>query len=175
MKPGESWPADLKAQARTLYERDGVGLAVSVTGIPERTVLHWSKTEQWTRHGGDRNHRKGADLRVAPVPSASQGTVKGQVVAIGYGYQRRALLRQLGDLAGQAIGRASAELEQGHTAKARDAAVVLGIALDRAEALARAASPDPSAQPEVAEVVGRLRELHADLAARKAAGNGQPQ
>jgi hypothetical protein len=177
VRPGESWPADLKAQARALYASDGLQLAAEVTQIPGRTLRHWAKTEQWPRPGDEDqagNGGKRADLRLAPVPHAGQGPVKGQVVALGYGYQRRALLRQLGDLAGQAVGRASAELEQGHTAKARDAAVVLGIALDRAEALARAAGPDPSAQPEMAEVVGRLRELAADLQARKTGSDGQP-
>jgi hypothetical protein len=170
----EPWPADLKYQARSLYERDGVQLASDVTGIPKRTLQHWSQTEQWPRPGEARNDRKHAGLRLAPDPSAPQAPAKGEVVQLGYGFARRGLLRQLGDLAGQALTTAGKELEAGHTIKARDATVVAGIALDKAELLAAKAGPDAGGHPEVAEVIVRLRELHADLQARKAAGNGHP-
>ena len=169
----EPWPDDLKAQARALYGSGGQLLASEVTGIPKRTVNAWARAEGWPRPGGQPTDQR-PDLRLAPVPDAMQPGAKGQVVALGYGYQRRALLRRLAELATKALDRAETELDAGHTIKARDATVVVGIALDKAELLARANGPDAIGHPEVGEVVGRMRELAHDLRARRVAGNGQP-
>jgi hypothetical protein len=96
------------------------------------------------------------------------------VVAIGYGYQRRALLRRLGELAGLALDQVETELRAGHTVKAKDSAVVAGIALDKAEQLAKAAGPDLAGdRPDAAEALARIQEMAADLA-RRTGTDGHP-
>jgi hypothetical protein len=115
------------------------------------------------------------DLHVAPVPDARQSANKGKVTSLGYGFQRRSLLRRLGELAGLALDQVETELRAGHTIKARDSMVVCGIALDKAEQLAKASGPDQAAgQLDPAEAVTRLREMAADLYARKTGNGGRP-
>jgi hypothetical protein len=103
-----------------------------------------------------------------------QPASKTRVTSIGYGYQRRALLRRLGELATLALDQVETELRAGHTIKARDSMVVCGIALDKAEQLAKAVGPDQAGQPDAAEAVARIREMAADLHARRAGSDGQP-
>jgi hypothetical protein len=144
----QQWSDDLRQQARVLYERDGLQLASSVTSIPSRTIRAWAQQEQWRKPG------KGSELRVATVAHAPQRPAKGEVVALGYGHTRRSLLRQMGELAAQAAVKASEELASGHTIKARDCGVLMGIAVDKAEQLAKAAGDQGGGHPEMTEVVG---------------------
>jgi hypothetical protein len=154
---------DLKAQARSLYGADGLTLAASVTGIPARTLRRWAAAEQWPRPGD--GHRP--ELRVALVASARQPAPKGQVTSLGYGYQRRALLRQLADEARECLTALAADREAGRSGAARNWAWCVGILLERAELLAKAAGPDQAAgHPEAAEAVVRIREMAADLMER---------
>lgn len=114
-------------------------------------------------------------LHVAVVPETRQPAGKTRVVAIGYGYQRRVLLRRLEELATLALDQVEVELRAGHTVKARDGMVVLGIALDKAEQLAKAAGPDLAGdRPDAAEAVVRLQEMAADLATRRTGSDDQP-
>jgi hypothetical protein len=162
---------DLKAQARSLYAADGATLAASVTGIPARTIRRWAVAEQWPRSGdGHRPH-----LHVAPVAETWQPTPKGHVTSLGYPHQRRALLRQLGDEARECLTALATDREAGRSGAARNWAWCVGILLERAELLAKAAGPDQAAgQPDAAEAVARLRELATDLAARRTGSDGQP-
>jgi hypothetical protein len=92
-------------------------------------------------------------------------------VPAGYGLARRVLLRRLGDTAGLALDLVAQELAAGHTSKARDCAIICGIALDKAEMLAKVGGQDVGgAMPTVAEATSRLRELAADLTSRSRAG-----
>lgn len=164
--------ANLKAQARSLYTADGPTLAASVTGIPARTIRRWAVAEQWPRSGdGHRPH-----LHVAPVAETRQPAGKSGQVPAGYGLARRVLLRRLGDTAGLALDQVERELAQGHTGKARDCAIICGIALDKAELLVKAVGSDVGVgMPTVAEARARLRELAADLTARRTGSDGRPQ
>lgn len=163
-------PDDARAQAKALYEADGPKLASDVTRIPKRTINAWAKAEGWQRATG-----QPPDLHVAGEAETRQPTGKSRVVAIGYGYQRRALLRRLAGLAGLALDQVETELAAGHTVKARDGMVVCGIALDKAEQLAKAAGPDLAGdRPDTAEAVARLQEMAADLAGRRTGSDGQP-
>jgi hypothetical protein len=168
--------AGLKAQAKALYESDGPKLASDVTSIPKRTINAWAKAEGWQRTTGPHQATgQRPDLRVAGVAETRQPTGKSRVVAIGYGYQRRALLRRLAGLAALALDQVETELRSGHTVKARDGMVVCGIALDKAEQLAKAAGPDLAGdRPDAAEAVARLQEMAAELATRKTGSDGQP-
>ena len=163
----QQWPADLRAQAKALYLSDGATLASSVTGVPQRTVQHWAVTEGWKAQP-DKASPQRPDLRLAPVPGTQQPPAKSQAASAGYGYQRRALLRQLGETASLALAQVERELGQGHTVKARDCAIICGIALDKAELLAHAVGPDADgSRPDGAEVVTRLKQVLADLQARR--------
>jgi hypothetical protein len=169
-------PDDAKAQAKALYAADGPKLASDVTRIPKRTINAWAKAEGWQRATGPHQATgQRPDLRVAGVAETRQPTGKSRVVAIGYGYQRRALLRRLGELAGLALDQVETELRAGHTVKARDGMVVCGIALDKAEQLAKAAGPDLAGdRPDAAEALARLQEMTADLATRRTESDGHP-
>jgi hypothetical protein len=170
---GQQHDPGLKAQARTLYSTDGAKLASDVTHIPIRTVRHWARTEGWQAPTATRQPHH---LHVAPSVETRQPAGKTRVVAIGYGYQRRALLRRLGELATLALDQVETELRAGHTVKARDGMVVCGIALDKAEQLAKAAGPDLAGdRSDAAEALGRLQEMAADLATRRTGSDGQPQ
>jgi hypothetical protein len=59
---------------------------------------------------------------------------------------------------------------------ARNWAWCVGILLERAELLAKAAGPDQaSGHPDPAAALGRLRELASDLTARRTGSDGRPQ
>jgi hypothetical protein len=162
-------PDGAKAQARQVYEAHGSRKASEVTGLPRRTVNAWAKAEGWQRRG------QRPDLRVAPVAETRQPAGKRSVPA-GYSLARRVLLRRLGDTAGLALDQVEAELRQGHTSKARDCAIICGIALDKAELLAKAAGAGVGGDmPTVEEARTRLRELAIDLTARRTGSDGRPQ
>jgi hypothetical protein len=177
----EPWPEELKHQARTLYERDGIQLAAEVTQIPSRTLRYWARAEQWQHPGSDGNGGNRPDLHVAPGAHAPQPVssggkpVKGQVVALGYGFARRDLLRQLADEAAGCLTAMAEDRERGRSAAVRNWAWAVGVLLERAELLAKAAGPGHADDhPDPAEAVGRLRELAADLNARRTGTDGHP-
>jgi hypothetical protein len=96
-------------------------------------------------------------------------------VPAGYSLARRVLLRRLGHTATLALDQVEMELGQGHTSKARDAAVVCGIVLDKAEQLAKAAGAGVGGDmPTVDEARTRLHELATDLTARRTGSDDQP-
>jgi hypothetical protein len=163
-------PDDAKAQAKALYEAHGSRKAAEATNISRRTINAWARADGWQPPGSR------PDLRVAPVPETRQPAGKTRVVtSIGYSYQRRALLRRLGELATLALDQAESELRAGHTVKARDGMVCAGIALDKAEQLSKAAGPDLAGdRPDDAEALGRLQEMAGELAARRTGSDGHP-
>jgi hypothetical protein len=94
---------------------------------------------------------------------------------LGYGFQRRALLRQLGDEARACLTALAKDREAGKSGAARNWAWCVGILLERAELLAKAAGPDLAGdRPDAAETVARIREMAADLATRRTGSDGQP-
>lgn len=165
-------PDGLKAKARTIYEAKGSRAAAEQTGISRRTVNAWAKAEGWQPHVATRQAPDQRLHLVAPVADTARPAGKSSVPA-GYGLARRVLLRRLGDTAGLALDQVEAELGQGHTSKARDCAIICGIALDKAEMLAKATAGEPGGtMPTVEESRTRLRELAHDLTSR-AQGNGR--
>jgi hypothetical protein len=167
----EPWDEDLKQQTKALYLADGAALASSVTGVPVRTVRQWAKVGNWRQQTPATGQPADQRLHlVTPVPGVAAAPSKSQVPA-GYGLARRVLLRRLGDTASLALDLVAQELAAGHTSKARDCAIICGIALDKAELLAKAGGQDVGgAMPTVAEATSRLRELAADLTSRSRAG-----
>jgi hypothetical protein len=162
-------PDGAKAQARQVYLQHGSRKAAEATGISRRTINAWARADGW-QQAGQRSH-----LRVAPVPSARQPAPKGQVASLGYGYTRRVLLRQLADEARECLMALAKDREAGKSGAARNWAWCVGILLERAELLAKAAGPDQAGdRPDAAEAVARIREMAADLAARRTGSDGQP-
>jgi hypothetical protein len=164
-------PDGAKAQARTIFEAHGSRKAAEVTGISRRTVNAWVKAEGWQRRlatGQAPNQRLHV---VAPVADAEQAPNK-RPVATGYTYQRRLLLRQLGDEAGACLTALAKDREAGKSGAARNWAWCVGILLERAELLAKAAGPDQGGHLDPAASIARMREMAADLRAR-AQGDGR--
>lgn len=160
-------PDGAKAQARQAYEHHGSRHAAETTGISRRTINAWARADGWQPPGQPRH------LHVAPSVEVRQPAPKGQVTSLGY--QRRALLRQLGDEARACLTALAKDREAGKSGAARNWAWCVGILLERAELLAKAVGPDQAAgQPDTAEAVTRLREMAADLRDRRAEGNGHP-
>jgi hypothetical protein len=159
----------LKAQARQVYEAHGSRKAAEATGISRRTINAWARADGW-QPPGNRPH-----LRVAPVPQTRQPTPKGQVASLGYAPMRRVLLRQLADEARACLGALARDREAGKSGAARNWAWCVGILLERAELVAKAAGSDLAGdRPDDAEVVARLQEMATDLAGRRTGSDDQP-
>ena len=96
------------------------------------------------------------------------------MTSLGYGFQRRTLLRQLGDEARECLTALATDREAGKSGAARNWAWCVGILLERAELLAKAAGPDLAGdRPDAAEAVPRLQEMLHDLAARRTGSDGR--
>jgi hypothetical protein len=94
---------------------------------------------------------------------------------LGYGYQRRALLRQLGDEARECLTALAKDREAGKSGAARNWAWCVGILIERAELVAKAAGPDLAGdRPDDGEVMARLQEMATDLAGRRTQSDDQP-
>lgn len=163
-------PDGARAQAKQVYEQHGSRRAAEVTGLPRRTINAWARQDGWQQP------RQRSHLRVAPVAQTRQPAHKGQVTSLGYGYQRRALLRQLGDKAHACLAALAKDREAGRSGAARNWAWCVGILLERAELLAKAAGPDQAeGHPDAAAAVARIREMAADLRDRRTGSDAQPQ
>jgi hypothetical protein len=162
-------PDGAKAQARQVYEAHGSRLAAEVTGISRRTINAWAKADGWQPPGQPRH------LHVAPAAQTRQPAPKGRVASLGYGYQRRALLRQLGDEARACLTALAKDREAGKSGAARNWAWCVGILIERAELVAKAAGPDLAGdRPDDGEVMARLQEMATDLAGRRTQSDDQP-
>ena len=165
-------PDGAKAQARTIFEAHGSRKASEVTGISRRTINVWARAEGWQRRQATRQHPDQRLHLVAAVPGVDGGGGK-RPAAFGYGYQRRTLLGQLADEAGACLDALGKDREAGKSGAARNWAWCVGILLERAELLAKAAGPDQaSGHPEPEAAVARIRELLAGSQDRRAAGDG---
>jgi len=163
-------PDGAKRQARQAYEHHGSRQAAETTGISRRTINAWARADGW-QPPGQRSH-----LHVAPAAQTRQPAPKGKVTSLGYGYQRRVLLRQLGDEAHACLAALAKDREAGRSGAARNWAWCVGILLERAELLAKAAGPDQAeGHPDAAAAVARIREMAADLRDRRTGSDAQPQ
>jgi hypothetical protein len=157
-----------KAQARQLYEQHGARRAAELSGVPRRTIAAWAKGEAWQRRLAT---AQPPDQHVAPVADTRSAVAK-RPVAIGYGSQRRTLLRQLAEEAGACLRQLAAEREAGRSGAARNWAWCVGILLERAELLAKQTGPDQGGHPDAAGSVARIHELLDGIEQRRTAGRG---
>jgi hypothetical protein len=167
--PGQRWSSDLRDQARALYVADGVRLAASVTGIPERTVRQWARSGNWRQDGAGGGQAR--DQQVAPVTPIGplpDGPGKRPGSHRGHGWQPRLLLSRLAGELWEVLGELGAARAAGKAREARELGVLLGILTDKCAQLAKDLGHDGGrSDPEVA--VARIREMVAVLSERAAA------
>jgi hypothetical protein len=172
----QPWDDDIRAQAKALYLADGAALAAEVTQVPIRTIREWARTGNWRQLADQQDspatalgdgaaaHAKGNGGQPATVP-----VVPGQELAQDLALAREVYRTQV------------AKLLDGHgsTSAVRDAAVTLGIMVDKA---ARSGVPGMAGgeftwERNCAQVqanMARVREMIAFIAqrARELRGDG---
>ena len=145
----------VREQARTLYTQHGAAYAAQQLDIPERTVRRWALTEGWDYHVAGQSGQKAAS----------------QAVRVAWQARRRLMADQLGQASVQLLEAISRELAERKRLNLRDAGILLGIMLDKAELLSTlTGGTDQAMDSEVA--AARFREMAAELRQRKAAGDG---
>jgi len=114
---GTAHPPDLKAQALAVYVDHGGAEASRQTGVPAGTIRSWA-------------------LRDGVATVAAQNTRAAIAAAQMRWEQRRlALADAIGEAAEAALGLVDEALDAGDARAAKDAAVTLGVLIDRAEKL----------------------------------------
>ncbi len=142
-----------RRQARQVFQAKGGSQAAEVLGIPERTIRRWAKQGGWTR---------------TPAQVAQTRTLAARQA---WTTRRRHTADRLGILGGRLIERIEAELAADRRLNLRDAGILLGITLEKAELLS---APLPGADEgdgpltvrQEAETWLRLEELLAIMQAR---------
>ena len=146
-----------KRQARQVYEHHGAQAAADATRISVRSIRRWAQAERWPRR-----------LAVAE-PSPEKVEARSQAARMGWHTRRRTMADQLGHVGAQLLEAIQRDLAQRKRLNLRDAGILLGIMLDKAELLA-AAGGDAAATP--ADLDARLRGMLADLQERAEADQG---
>jgi hypothetical protein len=118
------YQSQVREQAKTLYQQHGAAYAAEQTGIPERTIRRWALADSWQQR---MTALAGQDARTKPPAS--------QAAMIGWSTRRRHMADQLGHVGVQLLEAIQRELAQGRRLNLRDAGILLGIMLDKAEAL----------------------------------------
>jgi hypothetical protein len=149
-----------KRHARQVYEQHGAQAAADATGISVRSIRRWALAERWPRR-----------LAVA-VPSPEKVEARSQAARMGWHTRRRTMADQLGNVGAQLLEAIQADLAQRKRLNLRDAGILLGIMLDKAELLAaQTGGADGSGMDDEARLA-RLREMAAELAGRAKADQG---
>jgi hypothetical protein len=113
-----------RGQAKTLYQQRGAAYAAEQTGIPERTIRRWALEDRWQQR-----------MTVVTGQDAQTKSAASQTAMIGWSTRRRHMADQLGHVGVQLLEAIQRELAQGQRLNLRDAGILLGIMLDKAEAL----------------------------------------
>lgn len=149
-------PDGAKAQARTIFEAHGSRKAAQVIGISRRTVNAWAKAEGWQRPQAT---RQGRDQRFHPVSPSAQAR-GGPAKRVGPGWQPRRVLDRLAWELWAELDTLAAAREAGKPREVREAAVVVGILVDKCSDLAKQTGADRyGGHPSPEEVRDRLHEL----------------
>jgi hypothetical protein len=113
-----------REHARTLYRQHGAAYAAEHTGIPERTIRRWALVEGWPQR-----------MTVVAGQDARTNSASCQAVILGWHTRRRVMADQLGHVGAQLLEAIQRELAERRRLNLRDAGILLGIMLDKAEAL----------------------------------------
>jgi hypothetical protein len=148
-----------RRQARQVYEARGAKAASQITGIPVRTIQQWAQAEGWPR-----------TLTVAQDTTKSAEDRR-QAAVVGWHTRRQHMADQLGHVGAQLLEAIQRDLAQRQRLNLRDAGILLGIMLDKAELLSErtgwAGDEDVSAEQSIADINRVL-----DAIESQAAGDG---
>jgi hypothetical protein len=146
-------------QAKALYAQHGAAYVADQLGIPERTVRRWALTEGW-------QHR----MTVVAGQDGRTNSAASQAVMVGWDTRRRHMADQLGHVGAQLLEAIQRDLAERKRLNLRDAGILLGIMLDKAELLAErtgwAGGGDVSAEQSIAHITSVL-----DAIESRAVGN----
>ena len=149
-----------RQQAETLYTQRGAAYAAEQTGIPERTIRRWALAEGWQQ-------------RMTVVAGQDAETKSASLAAIlGWQTRRRTMADQLGHVGGQLLEAIQRELAQGRRLNLRDAGILLGIMLDKAELLVAATGGADGRSMGREDSIARIHELVAGISQRREADQG---
>jgi hypothetical protein len=143
-----------------VYEHHGAQAAADATGIPVRSIRWWASAERWPRR-----------LAVAD-PSPEKVEARSQAARVGWHSRRRTMADQLGNVGAELLEAIRGELAQRKRLNLRDAGIVLGIMLDKAELLAAQTGGSDGPTMSHEERIARLRELAAEWRKRAEASQG---
>jgi hypothetical protein len=130
-----------------------------------RTIRRWARAEGWPRR-----------LAVAAQQDPAKTEAHAQAARIGWQTRRRRVGEQLGELAVQLLEAISRDLAQRKRLNLPDAGILLGIVLDKAEALAAGSGkgvPVDEGQ-QLDRVKGFLADLMPKLQERERRNGGRP-
>lgn len=114
-----------REQAKTLYSQRGAAYAAEQTGIPERTIRRWALAEGWPQR-----------MTVVAGQGGGTNSAASQVAVLGWQTRRRTMADQLGHVGAQLLEAIQRDLADRKRLNLRDAGILLGIMLDKAELLA---------------------------------------
>jgi hypothetical protein len=148
-----------RRQAWQVYEARGAKAASQVTGIAVRTIQRWAQAEGWPR-----------TLTVAQDPTKTAEDRR-QAAIVGWHTRRQHMADQLGHVGAQLLEAIQRDLAERKRLNLRDAGILLGIMLDKAEQLTErtgwAGDGDVSAEQSI-DGINRVL----DVIEARAAGDG---
>jgi hypothetical protein len=150
-----------REQAKTLYAQRGAAYAAEQTGIPERTIRRWALTEGW-------QHR----MTVVAAQDARTNAAASQAAILGWQTRRRHMADQLGHVGAQLLEAIQRELAERKRLNLRDAGILLGIMLDKAELLAAQTGATGYGELSPEQSLARIDTLLDVLEDRAEAGHG---
>jgi hypothetical protein len=112
-------------QAKALYAQHSAAYVADKLNIPERTVQRWAKAERWPRA-----------LSVAQ-DSTKTAEDRRHSAILGWHSRRQHMVDQLGHVGAQLLEAIQQDLAQRKRLNLRDAGILLGIMLDKAELLSQ--------------------------------------
>jgi hypothetical protein len=147
-----------RQRARQIYQTHGAQTAADATGIAVRSIRRWAAIERWPRRLAV------ADLTPEKVEARSQAA------RMGWHTRRRVMADQLGDVGAQLLEAIQRDLAQRRRLNLRDAGILLGIMLDKAELLAAVtAGTGTSEAMDEGERAARAQQILQDWQERKVA------
>jgi hypothetical protein len=145
----------IRAQAKQLYSQHGAAYTADQLQLPVRTIRRWALTEGW--------HQP------TSVSAHDGGTNASQAAILSWNTRRRHMADTLGQVGAQVLEAIQRELAQGRRLNLRDAGILLGIMLDKAELLAAQTGGADGAGMSQEDAVVRIRELVAGISERREA------
>jgi hypothetical protein len=149
-----------KRQARQVYEHHGAQAASDTTRIPVRSIRRWALAEGWPRR-----------LAVAD-PTPKKVEARSQAARMGWHTRRRVMADQLGNVGAQLLEAIQRDLAERKRLNLRDAGILLGIMLDKAELLAAQTGGTDGRAMGREDSIARIRELLAGISQRREADQG---